>query len=99
MIAPENWNQLALPGNAFAAIQTITAITVSSRIRNPIPFWLWNSEGNGAFAFVTDPAGLSQDPAILREPEVLPTIILIVRSTAASSGNVLSLAEMSGEVR
>jgi hypothetical protein len=28
----------ALTGNAFAAIQTITAITVSSRIRNPILF-------------------------------------------------------------
>jgi len=49
---------------------------------------------------VTDPAGLSQDQAILRAPEVLPTIIPIVRSTTSSSGNVLSLAEMSaGEIR
>jgi len=33
-------------------------------------------------------------------PEILPTIIPIVRSTAASTGNALSLAEMSaGEIR
>jgi hypothetical protein len=49
---------------------------------------------------VIDPAGSSQDQAIFWAPEVLPTIIPIVRSTAASSGNVLGLAEMSaGEVR
>jgi hypothetical protein len=49
---------------------------------------------------VTDPAGSSQDQAIFWAPEVLPTIIPIVRNTAASSGNVLSLTEMSaGEIR
>jgi hypothetical protein len=49
---------------------------------------------------VTDPAGSSQDQAIFWAPEVLPTIIPIVRSTAAFNGNVLSLAEMSaGEIR
>jgi hypothetical protein len=36
MIAPGNWSQPALPGNAFAAIRTTTAIIVSSRIRNPV---------------------------------------------------------------
>jgi Uncharacterized conserved protein (DUF2285) len=49
---------------------------------------------------VTDPAGSSQDQAIFWAPEVLPTIIPIVRSTAASNGNALSLTEMSaGEIR
>jgi hypothetical protein len=49
---------------------------------------------------VTDPAGSSQDQAIFWAPEVLPTIIPIVRSASDSSGNVLSLAEMSaGEIR
>jgi hypothetical protein len=49
---------------------------------------------------VTDPAGSSQDQAIFWAPEVLPTIIPIVRSAAASRGNVLSLTEMSvGEFR
>jgi hypothetical protein len=49
---------------------------------------------------VTDPAGSSQDQAIFWAPEVLPTIIPIVRSAAASSGNVVSLAELSaGEIR
>jgi hypothetical protein len=49
---------------------------------------------------VTDPAGSSQDQAIFWAAEVLPTIIPIVRSTADSSNNVLSLAEMSaGEIR
>ena len=49
---------------------------------------------------MTDPAGSSQDQAIFWAPEVLPTIIPIVRSTAASNGNALSLAEMSaGEIR
>jgi hypothetical protein len=49
---------------------------------------------------VTDPAGSSQDEAIFWTPEVLPTIIPIVRSASDSSGNVLSLAKMSaGEIR
>jgi len=49
---------------------------------------------------VTDPAGSSQDQAIFWAPEVLPTIIPIVKSTAASNGNTLGLAEMSaGEFR
>jgi hypothetical protein len=49
---------------------------------------------------VTDPAGSSQDQAIFWAPEVLPTIVPIVRSTAASSGNVFGLAAMSaGEIR
>jgi len=49
---------------------------------------------------VTDPAGSSQDQAIFWAPEVLPTIIPIVRSTAVPNGNVLNLAEMSaGEIR
>jgi hypothetical protein len=34
MIAPGNWSQPALPGNAFAEIPTTTAIIESSRIRN-----------------------------------------------------------------
>jgi len=49
---------------------------------------------------VTDPAGSSQDQAIFWAPEVLPTIIPIVRSASDSNGNVLNLAEMSaGEIR
>jgi Uncharacterized conserved protein (DUF2285) len=49
---------------------------------------------------VTDPAGSSQDQAIFWAPEVLPTIVPIVRSASDSSGNVLNLAEMSaGEIR
>ena len=49
---------------------------------------------------MTDPAGSSQDQAIFWTPEVLPTIVPIVRSASDSSGNVLSLAEMSaGEIR
>lgn len=49
---------------------------------------------------MTDPAGSSQDQAIFWAPEVLPTIIPIVKSTAASNGNTLGLAEMSaGEFR
>jgi hypothetical protein len=49
---------------------------------------------------VTDPAGSSQDQAVFWAPEVLPTIIPIVRTTAASSESVLSLADMSaGEIR
>jgi hypothetical protein len=49
---------------------------------------------------VTDPAGSSQDQAIFWAPEVLPTVIPIVRSAAASNGRVFSLAEMSaGEIR
>jgi hypothetical protein len=49
---------------------------------------------------VTDPAGSSQDQAIFWAPEVLPTIIPIVRSTAASNGNALSLTEMlASEIR
>jgi hypothetical protein len=49
---------------------------------------------------VTDPAGSSQDQAIFWAPEVLPTIIPIVKSTAASNGNALGLVEMSaGEFR
>jgi hypothetical protein len=100
MIAPGNWSQPALPGNAFAAIRTTTAITVSSRIQNLIPSSSQPSEGDGASAFVTDPAGSSQDQSIFWAPEVLPTIIPIVRGTIVSSGNVLSLAEMSaGEIR
>jgi len=100
MIAPGNWSQPALPGNAFAAIQTTAAITVSSRIRNLIQPRSQHSEGDGASAFVTDPAGSSQDQAIFWAPEVLPTIIPIVQSTAASNGNALGLAEMSaGEFR
>ena len=54
----------------------------------------------GPLLLLTDPAGSSQDQAIFWAPEVLPTIIPIVRSTAASNGNVLSLTEMSaGEIR
>jgi hypothetical protein len=37
MIAPGNWSQPALPGNAFAAIRITTATIVSSRIQSPIP--------------------------------------------------------------
>jgi hypothetical protein len=49
---------------------------------------------------VTDPAGSSQDQAIFWAPEVLPTIIPIVRSASDSSGTVLSLTEISaGEIR
>jgi hypothetical protein len=49
---------------------------------------------------VTDPAGSSQDQTIFWAPEVLPTIVPIIRSTAAPSGNVLSLVELSaGEIR
>ena len=49
---------------------------------------------------MTDPAGSSQDQAIFWAPEVLPTIIPIVRSTSASNGSVLSLTEMlSDEIR
>jgi hypothetical protein len=100
MIAPGNWSRQALPGNAFAAIQTTTATIDSSRVRNQIQPRSQHSEGDGASAFVTDPAGSSQDQAIFWAPEVLPTIIPIVRSTAAFNGNVLSLAEMSaGEIR
>lgn len=89
-----------MPGNAFAAIQTTAAITVSSRIRNLIQPRSQRSEGDGASAFVTDPAGSSQDQAIFWAPEALPTIIPIVQSTAASNGNALGLAEMSaGEFR
>lgn len=89
-----------MPGNAFAAIQTTAAITVSSRIRNLIQPRSQPSEGDGASAFVTDPAGSSQDQAIFWAPEVLPIIIPIVKSTAASNGNALGLAEMSaGEFR
>jgi hypothetical protein len=46
---------------------------------------------------VTDPAGSSQDQAIFWAPEVLPTIIPIVRSATASNGNVLSLTELSAD--
>jgi len=49
---------------------------------------------------VTDPAGSSQEQAVFWAPEVLPTIIPIVRSASDSKGNALSLAEMSaGEIR
>jgi hypothetical protein len=49
---------------------------------------------------VTDPAGSSQDQAIFWAPEVLPTIIPIVRSASDSNGTVLSLSEISaGEIR
>lgn len=49
---------------------------------------------------MTDPAGSSQDQAIFWAPEVLPTIIPIVQSTAAYNGNAFGLAEMSaGEFR
>src|SRR6266478_964830 len=100
MIAPGSWSRPASPGNAFAAIRTTTAITASSRVRNQIQPRSQRSEGDGVSAFVTDPAGSSQDQAIFWAPEVLPTIIPIVRTVAASSDNVLSLAEMStGEIR
>ena len=49
---------------------------------------------------MTDPAGSSQDQAIFWAPEVLPTIIPIVQSTAGTDRNALGLAEMSaGEFR
>ena len=49
---------------------------------------------------MADPAGSSQDQAIFWAPEVLPTVIPIVQSTAASNGNTLGLAEMAaGEFR
>ena len=49
---------------------------------------------------MTDPAGSSQEQAVFWAPEVLPTIIPIVRSASDSKGNALSLAEMSaGEIR
>ena len=49
---------------------------------------------------MTDPAGSSQDQAIFWAPEVLPTIIPIVRSASDSDGHVLSRATMlSGEIR
>ena len=100
MIVPGSWNHQALPGNAFAVIRTTNAITASSRVRNQIQPRSRRSEGDGASAFVTDPAGSSQDQAIFWAPEVLPKIIPIVRSTLSSSGNILSLAEMSaGEIR
>src|SRR6202140_5927892 len=95
MIAPGNWSRQALPWNAFAAIQITTATIVSSRVRNQIQPRSRRSEGDGASAFVTDPAGSSQDQAIFWAPEVLPTIIPIVRSTSASDGSILSLAELS----
>jgi hypothetical protein len=61
---------------------------------------LRHSEPDGGCAFAADPAGSSQDQAIFWAPEVLPTIIPIVRGTSASSGNVLSLTELSaGEIR
>ena len=97
---PGSWIHQALPGNAFAAIRTTAAIIVSSRVRNRILLSSRRSKGDGASAFVTDPAGSSQDQAIFWAPEVLPTIIPIVQSTAASNGNTLGLAEMSaGEFR
>jgi hypothetical protein len=44
--------------------------------------------------------GSSQDQAIFWAPEILPTVIPIVGSTVASSGNVFGPAEMSaGEIR
>jgi hypothetical protein len=36
MNAPGNRSQAALPGNAFVATRTTTAIIVSSRIRKPM---------------------------------------------------------------
>jgi hypothetical protein len=100
MIAPGSWSRPASPGNAFAAIRTTAATIVSSRVRNQIHPRSQRSEGDGASAFATDPAGSSQDQAIFWAPEVLPTIIPIVRSTPAFNGNVLSLTEMSaGEIR
>src|SRR5258707_14333322 len=51
MIAPGNWNQPALPGNASAAIRITTATIVSSRIRSPILSGSQLSEGDGASAF------------------------------------------------
>jgi Uncharacterized conserved protein (DUF2285) len=44
---------------------------------------------------VTDPAGSSQDQAIFWAPEVLPDVVPIVRSTAASSAHGLGLTELS----
>jgi hypothetical protein len=56
--------------------------------------------GDGASAFVTDPVGSSQDQAIFWAPEVLPTIVPIIRSTAAPSGKVLGPVDLSaGEIR
>jgi hypothetical protein len=55
-----------------------------------------HSEGDGAFAFVTDPAGSSQDQAIFWAPEVLPTIIPIARSASDSPHKVLSVTDISG---
>jgi hypothetical protein len=100
MIVPGNLIRPALPGNAFDAIQITAAIIKRLRMRHRIKPRSQPSGGDGASAFVTDPAGSSQDQAIFWAPEVLPTIIPIAQSTAVSDGIAFSLAEWSaGEMR
>jgi hypothetical protein len=52
------------------------------------------SERDGASPFATDPTLSSQDQAIFWAPEVLPTIIPVVRSHSASGSDVLSVANL-----
>ena len=94
-IAPRRSNPLALPGNAFVAIRTTIEITGSSPVQIPTRLWSQHSEGDGASAFASDPARSSQEQAIFWAPEVLPTIIPVVRSSVGGAEHGLRSADLS----
>jgi hypothetical protein len=92
MIAPWDWSQPVLPGNGFVAIRLTGGI---SGMRNRVRTSAQRYEPDGACLFAADPSVSSQDQAIFWAPEVLPSVISIVRFTAATDANAVGLADLS----